>query len=398
MLNTMDTSFDSCIKCTVCTTRCPVAEVNPDYPGPKQAGPDGERLRIKNPALYDEALQHCTNCKRCEVACPSGVHVGTVIQLAKARHGGFKKGPREFILSHTDMMGSLSTPAAPVVNIATQLKPVKKLLDKVLGIDQRQTLPKYTHQTFRRWFQQQKAQQNRFNRKISFFHGCFTNYNDPTVGKHLVAVLNAMNIGVTLLKKEKCCGVPLIANGFFDKARKNAELNMGQFADSLADSECVLATEPSCAMTLRDEYPEVLHVDNHALRERILFASAFITREFAKGNTPDMKPVNLRVAYHSPCHLIKQGGVIHTMELLNSIPGLAVIMLDQKCCGMSGTYGFKKENYQTSQNIGQGVFDQIEALNVDYVVTDCESCKMQIEMNTAHKVMHPLTLMAQSLA
>lgn len=296
------------------------------------------------------------------------------------------------------MMGSLSTPAAPVVNIATQLKPVKKLLDKVLGIDQRQTLPKYTHQTFRRWFQQQKAQQNRFNRKISFFHGCFTNYNDPTVGKHLVAVLNAMNIGVTLLKKEKCCGVPLIANGFFDKARKNAELNMGQFADSLADSECVLATEPSCAMTLRDEYPEVLHVDNHALRERILFASAFITREFAKGNTPDMKPVNLRVAYHSPCHLIKQGGVIHTMELLNSIPGLAVIMLDQKCCGMSGTYGFKKENYQTSQNIGQGVFDQIEALNVDYVVTDCESCKMQIEMNTAHKVMHPLTLMAQSLA
>ena len=73
-------------------------------------------------------------------------------------------------------------------------------------------------------------------------------------------------------------------------------------------------------------------------------------------------------------------------------------MLDQKCCGMSGTYGFKKENYQTSQNIGQSVFDQIEALNVDYVVTDCESCKMQIEMNTVHKVVHPLTLMAQSLA
>ena len=255
MLNIIDTSFDSCIKCTVCTTRCPVAEVNPDYPGPKQAGPDGERLRIKNPALYDEALKHCTNCKRCEVACPSGVQVGTVIQLAKARHGGFKKGPREFILSHTDMMGSLSAPAAPVVNIATQLKPVKKLLDKALGIDERQTLPKYTHQTFRSWFKQQIARQTLFERKVSFFHGCFTNYNDPTVGKHLVAVLNAMNIGVTLLKKEKCCGVPLIANGFFDKARKNAELNMGQFEDSLLDSECVLATEPSCAMTLRGRIP-----------------------------------------------------------------------------------------------------------------------------------------------
>lgn len=397
MLNLINTSFDNCIKCTVCTTRCPVAEANPDYPGPKQAGPDGERLRIKNPELYDEALKHCTNCKRCEVACPSGVHVGTVIQLAKAKHGGFRKGPREFILSHTDLMGSLSSPAAPVVNTVTRLKPVKKLLDKTLGIDERRTLPRYTGQTFRSWFNKQAADQAGFKRKISFFHGCFTNYNDPTVGKNLVAVLNAMNIGVDLLKKEKCCGVPLIANGFFDKARKNAELNMSQFSRSLASTECVIATEPSCTMTLRDEYPEVLDVDNTDIKDRIFFASAFIAREFARGNKPEMKPVKLRVAYHSPCHLIKAGGIIHTMELLNSIPGLEVIMLDQKCCGMSGTYGFKKENYNTSQNIGQGIFNQIEALGVDYVVTDCESCKMQVEMNTGHKVLHPLTLLAQSL-
>ncbi len=399
MLNLLDTSFDHCIKCNVCTTRCPVAEANPDYPGPKQAGPDGERLRIKNPQLYDEALKYCTNCKRCEVACPSGVQVGTVIQRAKAKHGGFHQGPREFILSHTDLVGTLSSTAAPVVNVATGLKPVKTLLDKVLGIDKRQSLPKYSRQTFRAWFDPDR--QTKFERKICFFHGCFTNYNDPTVGKHLVAVLNAMNIGVTLLKKEKCCGVPLMANGFFARARNNAQLNLGQFADKLNDNnrvECIIATEPSCAMTLRDEYPEVLQVDNYALRDRILFASAFIARELADGNVPKMKPVNLRVAYHSPCHLIKQGGVIHTMELLNGIPGLEVVMLDQKCCGMSGTYGFKKENYQTSQRIGEAVFDQLTTMDVDYVVTDCESCKMQIEMNTGYKVLHPITVMAQSLA
>ena len=397
MLNLIDTSFDNCIKCTVCTTRCPVAEANPDYPGPKQAGPDGERLRIKNPELYDEALKHCTNCKRCEVACPSGVHVGTVIQLAKARYGGFKKGPREFILSHTDLMGTLSSPAAPIVNQVTKLKPVKKLLDKALGVDERRSLPTYSRQTFRSWFNKQADSQKQFARKVSFFHGCFTNYNDPTVGKHLVSVLNAMNIGVQLLKKEKCCGVPLIANGFFDKARKNAELNMSQFGDALETSECVISTEPSCTMTLRDEYPEVLNVNNSAVKNRINFVSAFIAKEFAEGNLPEMTPVNLRVAYHSPCHLIKAGGIVHTMELLNSIPGLEVIMLDQKCCGMSGTYGFKKENYQTSQAIGQGIFDQIIELGVDYVVTDCESCKMQVEMNTDRTVLHPLALLAQSL-
>lgn len=394
MLNTLDTSFDHCIKCTVCTTRCPVAEVNPDYPGPKQAGPDGERLRIKNPALYDEALKHCTNCKRCEVSCPSGVHVGTVIQLAKAKHGGFKKTPRDFILSHTDLMGSLAAPFAPIVNTATAMIPMKAVLDTVLKIDKRKTLPKYSRESFRGWYKKQASQQQQYERQVSFFHGCFTNYNDPTVGKDLLTVLNAMNIGVSLLKKEKCCGVPLIANGFFDKATKNAVHNMSQFSDALQTTECVIATEPSCAMTLRDEYPEVLSVDNHAQRDRILFAHAFIAEELSRGNVPAMKPLNVKVAYHSPCHLIKQGGIIYTMELLRSIPGVEVTMLEQKCCGMSGTYGFKKENADTSEKIGQRIFDQINELDLDYVITDCESCKMQVEMNTSAKVLHPLSLMA----
>lgn len=74
-----DTSFDQCIKCTVCTVYCPVAKANPQYPGPKQCGPDGERLRIKSPDFYDETLKLCTNCKRCETACPSGVKIGDSI-------------------------------------------------------------------------------------------------------------------------------------------------------------------------------------------------------------------------------------------------------------------------------------------------------------------------------
>ena len=83
-----DTQFESCIKCTVCTTVCPVSGVDPRYPGPKQAGPDGERLRLKDGALYDEALKYCINCKRCEVACPSDVKIGDIIQRARARSAG----------------------------------------------------------------------------------------------------------------------------------------------------------------------------------------------------------------------------------------------------------------------------------------------------------------------
>ncbi|STU99834.1 anaerobic glycerol-3-phosphate dehydrogenase subunit C [Klebsiella pneumoniae] len=210
-----DTRFESCIKCTVCTTTCPVSRVNPRYPGPKQAGPDGERLRLKDGALYDEALKYCINCKRCEVACPSDVKIGDIIQRARAQYGQQKPTLRDAILSHTDLMGTLSTPFAPLVNAATGLKPVRRLLDATLNIDHRRTLPKYGFGTFRRAYRQLAARQKQYSEQVAFFHGCYVNYNHPQLGKDLIRVVNALGTGVQLLSKEKCCGVPLIANGFF---------------------------------------------------------------------------------------------------------------------------------------------------------------------------------------
>ena len=98
--------------------------------------------------------------------------------------------------------------------------------------------------------------------------------------------------------KKKCCGVPLIANGFFDKARKNAKLNMAQFADNLTHTECVVTTEPSCAMTLRDEYPEVLRWTTMPYGIKFGLFRLF-NRGVRSGNQPTMQPLNLRVVYHS---------------------------------------------------------------------------------------------------
>ncbi|MGL4979073.1 MAG: anaerobic glycerol-3-phosphate dehydrogenase subunit GlpC, partial [Plesiomonas sp.] len=202
---TPDSSFESCIKCTACTTFCPVSKVNPLYPGPKQAGPDGERLRLKDPDLYDEALKYCTNCKRCEVACPSDVKIGDIIQRARAQYSQKKPTLRDAILSHTDLMGSLSTPFAPIINLTTGLKPVRKLLDSALKVDHRRELPKYSHGTFRNWYRKHAAdKQAQYAEQIAYFHGCYVNYNHPQLGKDLIRVFNAMGLGVQLLDKEKC--------------------------------------------------------------------------------------------------------------------------------------------------------------------------------------------------
>ncbi|WP_413723210.1 anaerobic glycerol-3-phosphate dehydrogenase subunit GlpC [Sodalis sp. RH24] len=394
-----DNSFESCLKCTVCTTYCPVSRVNPLYPGPKQAGPDGERLRLKDPALYDDALKYCSNCKRCEVACPSEVRIGDIIQRAKARYSAHKPSLRDAILSHTDIMGSLSTPLAPVVNMATGLKPVRRLLDKTLKIDHRRQLPTYSFGTFRRWYRQEADIQRQYAERVAFFHGCFVNYNHPQLGKDLIKVLNAMDIGVQLLKREKCCGVPLIANGFIAQAQKQARVNAASLEHAVLEhGMAVVGTSSSCIHALREEYPHLLDVDTSAVRERVELATRYIYRRLEAGKALDLKPLRLRVAYHTPCHMEKMGWALYTLELLRRIPGLDLVVLDSQCCGIAGTYGFKSENYATAQDIGAPLFQQIERSGVDLVVTDCETCKWQIEMSTGKPCEHPITLLARALA
>ncbi|RDK86647.1 anaerobic glycerol-3-phosphate dehydrogenase subunit GlpC [Enterobacillus tribolii] len=393
-----DSSFENCIKCTVCTTYCPVAKVNPAYPGPKQAGPDGERLRLKDPMLYDDALKYCTNCKRCEVACPSDVKIGDIIQRARGNYSKQKPTLRDTILSHTDLMGSLSSPFAPIVNATTGLKPVRMLLDKALQIDHRRELPKYSFGTFRQWYRKQAKAQARFAEQVAFFHGCYVNYNHPQLGKDLIRVFNAMGIGVQLLKREKCCGVPLIANGFIDKAKKQAAVNAESLTEAVIGRGIpVIATSSTCTFTLRDEYPHVLDVDTRPVRDHIELATRYLYRLLDGGRELKLKTTPLRIAYHTPCHMEKMGWTPYTLALLRMIPGVELTILESQCCGIAGTYGFKKENYPTSQGIGASLFRQIEESGVDLVVSDCETCKWQIEMSTSKRCEHPITLLAQAL-
>ena len=290
-------------------------------------------------------------------------------------------------------------PFAPIVNTATSLKPVRQLLDAALKIDHRRTLPKYSFGTFRRWYRSVAAQQAQYKDQVAFFHGCFVNYNHPQLGKDLIKVLNAMGTGVQLLSKEKCCGVPLIANGFTDKARKQAITNVESIREAVGVKGIpVIATSSTCTFALRDEYPEVLNVDNKGLRDHIELATRWLWRKLDEGKTLPLKPLPLKVVYHTPCHMEKMGWTLYTLELLRKIPGLELTVLDSQCCGIAGTYGFKKENYPTSQAIGAPLFRQIEESGADLVVTDCETCKWQIEMSTSLRCEHPITLLAQALA
>ena len=118
-------NFEQCTKCTACTVVCPVTPINTRYPGPKLSGPDGERYRLKDAAFFDEAYKYCLNCKRCEVACPSDVRIGDLILAARLAHTKSRPSLRDTMLAETDIMGSIATICAPVVNASRAMKPVK---------------------------------------------------------------------------------------------------------------------------------------------------------------------------------------------------------------------------------------------------------------------------------
>lgn len=398
--NISDNNFESCIKCTICTVYCPVTAVNPDYPGPKQAGPDGERYRLKKPFFYDEALKYCLNCKRCEVACPNEVKIGDIIMSARIKYSTKRPSLRDTMLADTDFMGRVATTMAPVVNYSLSLRPVKVLLDKVMKIDDHRTFPEYTSQRFETWFRKKAAAtQNDYPHTFSYFHGCYVNYNFPQLGRDLVKVMNALGYGMHLLDGEKCCGVAKISNRCFDQADRDARHNIGVLEKAIGRGDEVLATSSTCCFTLRDEYPHILKLDNSKVREHIMLATRFIYMLLDSGRAriAFRDDYRRRIAYHAPCHMEKLGWVVYSTSLLRMIPGVEFIPLISHCCGIAGTYGFKKENYNYSQAIGQPLFDNIRSVSPDFVASDCETCKWQIEMSTPYKVLNPISILAEAI-
>lgn len=383
-----DNSFEQCMKCTICNDYCPVTRADKSFPGPKTLGPDGERYRLKSSSFYDDMARYCLNCKRCEVACPSDVRIADLILKAKLRYGGHSHLLRNAALSHTDFLGALGTAFSPVANAAASVM--------------FKGGPRYASRTFEKIYSDEfgKGSQDAFPECVSYFHGCYVNYNNPGLGRDLVGLLNAAGVGVKLLDDEKCCGIALISNGFEDAARKGALTNLAAIRRSAGKGLPVVTTSTTCAFTMRDEYAHILGIDNNDVRDSIVTATRYLFELIDSGKA-ELKfrsaSGKLKVAYHMPCHLEKLGWGMYTIELLRMISGIELTVLDSCCCGIAGTYGFKRENRAVSREVGRPLFEQIRSLEPDLVVTDCETCRWQIEMNTGLPVAHPVTLLYQSL-
>ena len=145
-------SLDHCVKCTICETFCPVSNVTPLFPGPKYEGPQAERFRVSGEQSVDASVDYCSSCGICTQVCPQGVHIAEINSQARAKlkaDEGIKL--RDRLLARPDVIGRLGTPVAPLANRSLEVKPLRAVAEKVVGLDRDAAMPSFAGRTFQAW-------------------------------------------------------------------------------------------------------------------------------------------------------------------------------------------------------------------------------------------------------
>jgi glycerol-3-phosphate dehydrogenase subunit C len=387
---------DVCIRCATCMAVCPVARVTPLFPGPKQAGPGAERFRRPGEPSVDEWIDLCIGCHLCDMVCSSGVNISELNLLAKAKYLDEKGRPfRDWLLTHSYLYGWLGSLLSPVANWLLRNSAVKWVMEAVLRTDRRRPLPSYEFPSFRQWF---KEHPSKGGKKIAYFYGCYVNTNEVDVGKATVQVLEANGLEITL-PPQKCCGIPMLGNGDFKGARRMGRWNVASLLQTIRSGSDIIFSSTSCGHMIKHEYSRLLNIPgSEEVAQRIFDLFEFLRNLKESGSLNlHFKELSLKAAYFAPCHLRSLNIGLPALEILRLIPGLQLDNVDADCCGMGGTFGFKKEKYEISQEIGKDLAEAIDRLSPEIVLTDCEGCRMQIRHLTGLKVLHPVQILRDAL-
>ena len=402
--HSVDHSLDECIKCNICTSYCPVSAVTDRFPGPKYVGPQAQRFRENGqPESPDASVDYCSGCRVCNEDCPTGVKIAEINARARAEIVEKRGIPlRNRMLGRNELLGRLGSIAPSLANFALHNSFSRLMADKVMGVAREAPLPTWsTSGTFKDWFQATHSQRLRSEKKVVYFHGCATMYYEPFIGMAAVLVMEHQGYEV-IVPYQNCCGLPLLSNGEFKAARgyhKNNVAYMGSYAHA---GFPIIGTSTSCTLTLKEEAPELLDMDDENTTELKLATWDIFEwlRELAvKGElSTDFQPLDLKIPYHAPCQLRAHRVGKPALEIMELIPGFDLAESHARCCGIAGTYGYKTEKYQIAMDVGEELFRFVreQGDGVKYTACDSETCRWQLEHGTHLPSRHPIELVAAS--
>jgi iron-sulfur cluster protein len=350
----------------------------------------------------------CTTCSRCTEVCPTKVDIPWLNTIVKERNNReFGPGLRQRLFARTDLLGAALSPVAPIANAGLRARPARLSLC-LLGIDPKKPLPRYERETFVVWYGRRGAsaaavRPTARQRKVALFADCFMNHNLPHVGRAALEVLEAAGAEVAV-PHTPCCGRPAMSQGLLAMPKRWAQQNLSMLGAMIEDGYDVVCIEPSCLSALRDDYSRLLEQTPAAAdpRLQLLQARSYDFSEYIVGGVRDgslaleLAPLGGTFVAHGHCHQKSLGIGNAPAEALRLIPGVTVHEVDTLCCGMVGSFGYKREYSALSRAIGEELFEQLR-VHEGAVVASGISCRSQIEQGVGRGVSHPAEVLRRAL-
>ncbi len=387
---------------------CPIFHLSPREEASPRAKANLVRGLLTGNLAADTPLQDackevadlCVHCHMCRLECPANVDVPKLMMEAKAayvRTNG--SSPHDWLLARIDMLAALAGRLPGLSNWAIANPQARWLLEKLTGIAQGRKLPRFA----RRSFLQQSALR-RLHRpprtsgeKVVFFVDTYANHFDTQLADALVAVLRHNGIAVFVPPDQEHAAMSMIAEGMLEPARAAASRNVSLLAEHVRQGYTILATEPSAVLALSHEYPILLDDDEDALlvAEHTQEACHYLWQLHQRGRLKlDFHPQRISVGYHVPCHLRALGVGAPAENLLRLVPGLRVTRIEKGCSGIAGLYGVKRNNYRASLRAGLELISTVRHGSFQIGMTECSTCKMQMEQSSTKPTVHPIKLLA----
>ena len=356
-----------------------------------------------------EVMDLCFQCKLCEVQCPYTPRDKHEFQLdfpklvhryqaLRTREQGV--GFRARVLGNPDATAQVARASLGMANVMNRVSPHRWLMEKVLGIHRDKLLPDFALQTFEAWARQEGLIRTEPGGEVVLFQTCYVQHNEPQVGRDVVEVLRRNGVDVRCEEGFQCCGMPAWESGDIESLWRQAQANLDKLEPFVDRGAKVLAINPTCAMMLRREYPELLPVQDRARARKVAEAvrdpaeylwSLRNEKRFSAAFASKPGPI----AYHAPCHLRAQAIGFKGRDLLRKT-GQKEVTTVMECCGHNGTYAMKVEGFEASARIGQKAFDEMKAAGASVWASDCPLAALQFEQHAGKRPLHPMSILARA--
>jgi glycerol-3-phosphate dehydrogenase subunit C len=403
-------AFEICHGCRMCFKYCDSFPILFDLVDNRHEGD----VRGINANETDRIMRACFQCKLCEVQCPYTPRDGHEFQLdfprlvhryKAVKHRNEGSTFRDRLLADPDGAAKMARSSFGMANRMNRVRAHRWFMEKVLGIHRDKLLPDFSDSTFERWAEAEgrilSAPSQDKSPEVIVFQTCYVQHNEPQIGRDLLEVLDRNQITSACVKGLQCCGMPAWEHGDLDQMRKQASVNLAVLMPFVESGAKVLAINPTCAMMMRREYPELLP-QNQREQARKLAAAVQDPSEFLwsirkedRFNTDFQSSPGTAVAYHAPCHLRAQAVGFKGRDLLRKIPGVKPKIV-MECCGHDGTHAMKTEGFEYSQRVGEKSFKAMTDAGAEIWATDCPLAALQFQQHAGVKPMHPISILARA--